>query len=47
MRGIETMGSLANVAPVFDFVDFDKLVKHLVDIVGVPKKVFKTLTSKC
>tara|TARA_R100001086_G_scaffold246669_1_gene179290 strand:- start:23 stop:1660 length:1638 start_codon:yes stop_codon:yes gene_type:complete len=42
MRGIEIMGSLANVAPVFDFVDFDKLVKHLVDIVGVPKKVLKT-----
>ena len=42
MRGIEIMGSLANIAPVFDFVDFDKLIKHLVDIVGVPKKVLKT-----
>ena len=36
------MGSLANVAPVFDFVYFYKLVKHIVDIVGVPKKVLKT-----
>ena len=42
MRGIEIMGSLANVAPVFDYIDFDKLVRHLVDIVGVPKKVLKT-----
>ena len=42
MRGIEIMGSLANVAPVFDYIDFDKLVKHLIDIVGVPKKVIKT-----
>jgi len=41
MRGIEIMGSLANVAPVFDYVNFDKLVKHLMDIVGVPQKVLK------
>jgi hypothetical protein len=41
MRGIEIMGSLANVAPVFDYVNFDKLVKHLLDIVGVPQKVLK------
>ena len=41
MRGIEIMGSLANVAPVFDYVNFDKLIKHLLDIVGVPQKVLK------
>jgi hypothetical protein len=41
MRGIEIMGSLANVAPVFDYINFDKLVKHLLDIVGVPQKVLK------
>jgi hypothetical protein len=41
MRGIEIMGSLANVAPVFDYVNFDKLVKHLMDIVGVPQKILK------
>ena len=45
MRGIEIMGSLANVAPVFDYVDFDKLVKHLMDIVGVPQKVLKTTSQ--
>ena len=42
MRGIEIMGSLANVAPVFDYINFDKLVKHLLDIVGVPQKILKT-----
>jgi hypothetical protein len=42
MRGIEIMGSLANVAPVFDHMNMDKLVKHLMDIVGVPQKVLKT-----
>jgi len=41
MRGIEIMGSIANVAPVFDYVNFDKLVRHLMDIVGVPQKVLK------
>jgi len=42
MRGIEVMGSLANVAPVFDYINFDSLVKHLLDIIGVPQKVLKT-----
>ena len=36
------LGSLANVAPVFDHVNMDKLVKHLMDVVGVPQKVLKT-----
>mgnify|MGYP000088387722 CR=1 FL=1 len=42
MRGIEILGSLANVAPVFDHVNMDKLVKHLMDVVGVPQKVLKS-----
>ena len=41
MRAIEIMGSLANVAPVFDHINMDKLVRHLADIVGVPQKVLK------
>src|SRR5210317_130643 len=42
MRGIEIMGQLANVAPVFDHLNMDKLVKHLMDIVGVQQKVLKS-----
>ena len=42
MRAIEIMGSLANVASVFDYVNFDNLVKHLADIVGVPQKILKS-----
>jgi hypothetical protein len=42
MRAIEILGSLANVAPVFDYVNFDNLVKHLVEIVGVPQKILKS-----
>jgi len=42
MRAIEILGSLANVAPVFDYVNFDNLVKHLADIVGVPQKILRS-----
>ncbi len=40
-RAIEILGSLANVAPVFDYINFDALVKHVADLVGVPQKVLK------
>ena len=45
MRGIEIMGSLANVAPVFDYINFDKLIGHLMDIVGVPQKILKPMSQ--
>jgi hypothetical protein len=41
MRAIEIMGSLSQVAPVFDHINMDKLVRHLTDIVGVPQKILK------
>ena len=41
MRAIEIMGSLSNVAPVFDHINMDKLVRHLTNIVGVPQKILK------
>ena len=42
MRAIEIFGSLANIAPVFDHVNIDNLVKHLAEIVGVPAKVLNS-----
>ena len=42
MRAVEILGSLQNVAPVFDYVNFDNLVKHLAEIVGVPQKLLKS-----
>ena len=42
MRAIEILGSLANVAPVFDYINFDALVKHVANIVGVPQKILKS-----
>ena len=41
MRAIEILGSLSNVAPVFDHINMDKLVRHLTGIVGVPQKILK------
>ena len=41
MRAIEILGSLSNVAPVFDHINMDKLVRHLAEIVGVPQKILK------
>ena len=41
MRAVEILGSLSNVAPVFDHINMDKLVRHLTGIVGVPQKILK------
>jgi hypothetical protein len=40
-RAMEILGGLANVAPVFDYINFDALVKHVADIVGMPQKLLK------
>ena len=40
-RALEILGGLANVAPVFDYINFDALVKHVADIVGMPQKLLK------
>jgi hypothetical protein len=40
-RAIEILGSLANVAPVFDYVNFDALTKHVAELVGMPQKLLK------
>ena len=42
MRGIEIMGSLQNVAPVFDYLDTDNLVNHIKDVLGIPAKILKS-----
>jgi hypothetical protein len=42
MRGIEIMGSLQNVAPVFDYLDTDNIVNHIKDVLGIPAKILKS-----
>jgi hypothetical protein len=36
LRGFEVMMQIAEVAPVMDYLDSDKLVKYLVDTTGIP-----------
>jgi len=42
MRGIEVMGALQNVAPVFDYLDTDNIVNHIKDVLGIPAKILKS-----
>tara|TARA_R110000765_G_scaffold76543_1_gene150014 strand:- start:245 stop:1843 length:1599 start_codon:yes stop_codon:yes gene_type:complete len=42
MRGMEIFGSLQNIAPVFDYIDTDGLVKHIQDVLGLPAKIMKS-----
>ena len=42
MRGIELMGSLQNVAPVFDYLDTDNLMSYIKDVLGIPAKILKS-----
>ena len=45
MRGVEIFGSLQNIAPVFDHIDVNGLVKYIQDILGIPAKVMKSDTE--
>jgi hypothetical protein len=36
------MGSLQNVAPVFDYLDTDNLVNHIKDVLGIPAKILRS-----
>ena len=36
------MGTLQNVAPVFDYLDTDNLVAYIKDVLGIPAKIMKS-----
>jgi hypothetical protein len=42
LRGFEVMMQIAEVAPVMDYLDSDKLVKYLVDTTGIPATVIRS-----
>ena len=42
MRGMEIFGTLQNIAPVFDYLDIDGLVKHVQDVLGLPAKIMRS-----
>jgi hypothetical protein len=42
LRGFEVMMQIAEVAPVMDYLDSDKLVRYLVDTTGIPATVIRS-----
>ena len=42
LRTLEIVTPMAQMSPVMDFIDTDKMVKHLADILGVPSKVVRS-----
>ena len=42
MRALEIIMPMSQMAPMMDYVDTDKLVKHLAEILGVPSKVIRS-----
>ena len=41
-RMLEMLAPLAQMAPVFDYLDVDKFVKHTQEVLGVPAKIMKS-----
>ena len=42
LRSLEIITPLAQMFPVMDYLDGDKLVKHITDVLGVPRKVLRS-----
>ena len=42
LRGFEIMMQVAEIAPVMDYLDSDKLVQYLVDVTGLPARVIRS-----
>jgi hypothetical protein len=42
MRMLEMLSPLSQLAPVFDYVDVDKFVKHTQEVLGVPAKIMRS-----
>lgn len=42
LRSLEIIAPLGQSMPVMDYIDSDKLVKHVTDVLGVPRKVLRS-----
>jgi hypothetical protein len=42
LRGFEVMMQVAEIAPVMDYLDTDRLVKYLVEVTGIPARVIRS-----
>lgn len=42
LRGIEVLSQFGEMAPVMDYLDSDKMIKYLVDVLGLPARVIRS-----
>jgi len=42
LRGFEVMMQVAEIAPVMDYLDTDRLVQYLVEVTGMPARVIRS-----
>jgi len=42
LRTLEIVTPLSQMLPVMDYLDADKLVKHIADVLGVPRKILRS-----
>ena len=42
IRMLEMLAPLQQLAPVFDYIDVDKFVKHTQEVLGVPAKIMRS-----
>jgi hypothetical protein len=42
LRGFEVMMQVAEIAPVMDYLDTDKLVQYLAEVTGIPARVIRS-----
>jgi len=42
MRGIEVLSQMSQIAPVLDYIDSDRLVNYLIDVMGMPAEIIRS-----
>ena len=42
LRGIEVLSQFGEMAPVMDYLDSDKMIEYLVDVLGLPARVIRS-----
>ncbi len=42
LRGVEVLSQMAQIAPVLDYLDSDKMVRYLIDVMGLPAEIIRS-----
>ena len=42
LRGIEVLSQFGEMAPVMDYLDGDRMIQYLVDVLGLPARVIRS-----